>query len=193
MTRNEFMSRLRRGLEGLAPDYIHDVISDYESHFTDGLAQGRTEHEISHALGDPGRLARELKAEAGFRRWENDRTPGNMAGAVLALVGLAAVDVMFLLPFLFTLFGLFVGFGAASVGLVAGGFALVLGALIPGWALFAFTGSAALVLAVGLAGIGLMAIGVGLGALFWLLLNLVIKALVEYARLHFRLINTVTT
>ena len=123
MTRNEFMTRLRRGLEGLAPDYIQDVMSDYESHFTDGLAQGRTEHEISHALGDPGRLARELKAEAGFRRWENDRTPGNMAGAVLALVGLAAVDVMFLLPFLFALFGLFVGFGAASVGLVAGGFA----------------------------------------------------------------------
>jgi len=164
---------------------------DYEAHFTDGLAQGRTEHEISHALGDPGRLARELKAEAGFRRWEADRTPGNMAGAVLALLGLAAVDVMLLLPVLGMLLGVFAGFAAASVGLVAFGFALLLGALIPGWALFGMTGSAALVLAAALAGIGLIATGTGLGALFWLLAN-IIKALVEYARLHFRLINTVT-
>jgi len=92
MTRNEFLSRLRRGLEGLSPDYIQDVMNDYEAHFTDGLANGRTEYEISHALGDPGRVARELKAEAGFRRWEADRTAGNMAGAVLALLGLAAED-----------------------------------------------------------------------------------------------------
>lgn len=192
MTRNEFLSRLRRGLEGLSPDYIHDVMRDYETHFADGGAQGRTEEEIAAALGDPARLARELKAEAGFRRWEEDRTPGNLAGAVLALLGLAAVDVMFLLPFLAVLFGVFVGFACAAIALVAVGFALVLGAIFPGMALFGLSGSFALVLAAGLAGLGLMALGVGLGALFWLVLNLTIKALVEYARLHFRLINTVT-
>jgi uncharacterized membrane protein len=191
MTRNEFLSRLRRGLEGLSPDYIQDVMNDYESHFTDGLANGRTEYEISHALGDPGRLARELKAEAGFRRWEADRTAGNMAGAVLALLGLAAVDVMFLLPVLGVLVGVFIGFGAVSVALVVAGFALVLGAAFPGLALIG-TGSLPLLMAAGLAGLGLICIGVGLGALFWMLLNFVIKALVEYARLHFRLIDTVT-
>jgi hypothetical protein len=37
-----------------------------------------------------------------------------------------------------------------------------------------------------------VALGVGLGALFSLLVNLVVKGLVHYARLHFRLINTVT-
>ena len=192
MNRNEFLYRLRRGLEGLAPDYIHEVMRDYETHFDDGKAEGRTEEEVAAALGDPARLARELKAEAGFRRWEADRTPGNLAGAVLALLGLAVVDVMFLLPFLAMLFGVFVGFACASIALVAVGFALVLGAIFPGLALFGLTGGAALVLAVGLAGAGLMAIGVGLGALFWIVLNLAIKALVEYARLHFRLINTVT-
>jgi uncharacterized membrane protein len=194
MTRNDFLARLRRGLEGLSPDYIHDVMSDYEAHFADGLASGRTEEEIAAALGDPARLARELKAEAGFRRWEEDRTAGNLAGAVLALLGLAAVDVMFLLPFLFALFGLFVGFAAASIGLLVAGFALVLGAVFPGLAFFGWTGMTgfSLLLAAGLAGLGLMAIGVGLGALFWLALNFTVKAMVEYARLHFRLINKVT-
>lgn len=194
MTRNDFLARLRRGLEGLSPDYIHDVMSDYEAHFADGLASGRTEEEIAAALGDPARLARELKAEAGFRRWEEDRTAGNLAGAVLALLGLAAVDVMFLLPFLFALFGLFVGFAAASIGLLVAGFALVLGAVFPGLAFFGWTGMTgfSLLLAAGLAGLGLMAIGIGLGALFWLALNFTVKAMVEYARLHFRLINKVT-
>ncbi|MES2604871.1 MAG: hypothetical protein V4603_08030, partial [Pseudomonadota bacterium] len=101
-------------------------------------------------------------------------------------------DVMFLLPFLAMLFGVFVGFACAAIALVAVGFALVLGAIFPGLAIFGFTGGLSLVVAVGLAGAGLMAIGVGLGALFWLVLKLAINALVEYARLHFRLINTVT-
>jgi uncharacterized membrane protein len=194
MTRNEFLTRLRRGLDGLSPDQIHDVMSDYELHFSDGLANGRTEEEIASALGDPARLARELKAEAGFRRWENDRTAGNLAAAVLALLGLAAVDVMFLLPFLFVLGGVFMGCAAAAIGLLVAGFALVLGAVFPGLAFFSWTGATgfSLLMAAGLAGLGLMAIGLGLGALFWLALNLTVKAMVEYARLHFRLINKVT-
>jgi uncharacterized membrane protein len=194
MTRNEFLTRLRRGLDGLSPDQIHDVMSDYETHFVDGQANGRTEEEIAAALGDPARLARELKAEAGFRRWEADRTAGNLAGAVLALLGLAAVDVMFLLPFLFVLGGVFLGCAAAAVGLLVAGFALLLGAVFPGLAMFGWSGVSgiSLLMAAGLAGLGLMAIGVGLGALFWLALNFTVRAMVEYARLHFRLINKVT-
>jgi uncharacterized membrane protein len=192
MTRNDFLARLRRGLDGLSPDQIHDVMSDYETHFVDGQANGRTDEEIAAALGDPARLARELKAEAGFRRWENDRTAGNLAGAVLALLGLAAVDVMFLLPFLFVLGGIFLGCAAAAVGLVVAGFALVLSAAFPGMAFFGATGGFSLMMAAGLAGLGLLAVGVGLGALFWLALNFTVKAMVEYARLHFRLINKVT-
>jgi uncharacterized membrane protein len=194
MTRKDFLSRLRRGLEGLSPDHIHDVMSDYEAHFVEGVASGRTEEEIAAALGDPARLARELKAEAGFRRWEEDRTAGNLAAAVLALLGLAAVDVMFLLPFLFVLGGVFLGCAAAAIGLLVAGFALVMGAVFPGLALFGWSGAGGvtLLMAAGMAGLGLMAVGIGLGALFWLALNFTVKAMVEYARLHFRLINKVT-
>jgi len=191
MTRNEFMTRLRQGLVGLDPDYIRDVMNDYETHFEDGEKSGRSEQEIAAALGDPGRLARELRAEAGFQRWENARTPGNLVGAMLALMGLATVDVIFLFPFLCAMFGIFVGFSVACLVLVVVGFALLIGALFPGLAWFGLTGGVE-VLAIGLAGVGLVALGVGLGALFSLVVNFVVKALVQYARLHFRLINTVT-
>jgi hypothetical protein len=66
----------------------------------------------------------------------------------------------------------------------------MIGALFPGLAWFGLTGGPE-VLAVGLVGMGMVALGVGLGALFSLLVNGIVKALVQYARLHFRLINTV--
>ena len=77
MTKAEFLDTLRRRLAGLPQIEIDDLLSDYATHFADGIAAGRSEAEIAHALGDPMRLARELRAEAGFRRWEEARTPAN--------------------------------------------------------------------------------------------------------------------
>src|ERR1700744_3187741 len=111
MNRSEFLYQLRRGLEGMPKGQIADVIADYESHFDEGKAAGRSEEEIAAALGDPARLARELRAEAGFKRWESERTPGSLAGVILALLGLATVDIMFLFPFLCTLGAIFIAFG----------------------------------------------------------------------------------
>ena len=142
MTRNEFMTRLRQGLVGLDPDYVRGVMNDYETHFEDGEKSVRSEQEVAAALGDPGRLPSELRAEAGFKRWEEARTPGNMAGAVLALLGLATVDVMLLLLFLGAVFGIFVGCSVAVLVMVVVGFALMIAALFPGLAWFGLTGGA---------------------------------------------------
>ena len=81
MTKVEFLDTLRRRLSGLPPSEIDELVSDYAAHFADGVAAGRSEAEIAAALGDPMRLARELRAEAGFRRWESARTPANFARA----------------------------------------------------------------------------------------------------------------
>jgi hypothetical protein len=48
-------------------------------------------------------------------------------------------------------------------------------------------------MALALAGFGLIAGGVGLMALTWLLLDVFIRGLVQYARLHFRLIDSAQT
>ena len=60
--------------------------------------------------------------------------------------------------------------------------------IFPGLAWFALTGGMVTLLALGLAGIGLIAGGVGLAALLWLAVNFLVQLLIRYARLHFQLI-----
>ena len=84
MTRQAFMARLREGLRGLPAQTQAEILADYETHFAEAGNAGRPEAEVADALGDPDRLARELRAEAGLKRWEEARTPSSAGAAVFA-------------------------------------------------------------------------------------------------------------
>src|SRR5262249_9156761 len=157
-----------RRLAGLPPDEIDDVIADYANHFADGIASGRSEDEIARALGDPLRLARELRAEAGFRRWESKRSVGNFTAALVGFVALVAVDFMFLLPVLVSL-----AFFTLIAGLIA--VCLCIAGLVLMMNIFH--------LARILTGIALLGFGVGGGALLLLLVDAVVRLLSKFARL----------
>lgn len=181
MTRAEFLARLRRGLVGLPAATAAEISADYESHFDDGVAAGRSEAEIAQALGNPDRLARELKAEAGIQRWRQEQNPSAAAGAVLAVLGLGAIDILFLLPFLMGVLGAMFGFLIAVVtAFFAGGFVMVVGPFVdaPGGGLAAF-----------LAGLGIMAGSVAMGALLAVFTIWLVNGIVWFARLHYRLLK----
>jgi uncharacterized membrane protein len=181
MTRAEFLSRLKRGLAGLTVTAQSEILTDYEAHFDDGLAAGRTEHEISAKLGDPDRLARELKAEAGIQRWHQEKNPSAAAGAVFAVLGLGAIDILILLPILMTVVGIMFAVLIAVIGVfIAGGVVMVAGpfSMPPG-------GIGAAVLA----GLGMMAGATAVGALLAIATIWLVNALVWFARLHYRLLK----
>jgi uncharacterized membrane protein len=181
MTRQAFMARLREGLRGLPPQTQADIVADYETHFADGEAAGRSEADVAAALGDPTRLARELRAESGMKRWEEERSPSAGAAAIFALLGLGALDILILLPILMAIGGTIFGFGVAAIGVfVAGGAVFAAGP---------FTGMPGGPAAAILAGIGLMTGAVAVGALLALCTIGLVNALVWYARLHYRLIK----
>ena len=185
MSRTDFIAQLRRNLSGMAPKEIDDIVADYSAHFDEGVAAGRSEQDVASALGDPQRLARELRAEAGLRRWETQRTPGALIGAVVALGGMLALDIFILLPVLFA-FGVFAF--VMGVLLFAGGVA-GLGLLLSG--LLHWNGLTTVAQAASrtLAGIGLLGGSVGGGALLWLVLEGLVKLLGRYARLHYQLLK----
>lgn len=179
MTRQDFLDRLRVSLRGLSHGTVEDIVADYDAHFAEGVAAGRTEAQVAEALGDPHRLARELRAEANIKRWEKEKNPAAAAGAVVALLGLGAIDIFILLPILLFLIGVLGSLYAAAIALLLGGAAV---------AIFGpFASSSAL--AVILLGVGLMAAAIcGLAVLTLICVGL-INALVRFGRLHFRLLT----
>lgn len=181
MTRQAFIARLREGLRGLPPQTVNEIVADYETHFVDGEAAGRSEADVAAALGDPGRLARELRAEIGLKRWEDERSPSGAAAAVFAVLGLGAIDIFILLPILMTVGGVLFGLAMAAIaGLFAGGAVFAAGPFsgFPG-------GPAAAVLS----GLGIMSGATALGALVVLVGVGLVNALVWYGRLHYRLLK----
>jgi uncharacterized membrane protein len=183
MTKVEFLDTLRRRLSGLPPSEIDELISDYAAHFADGMAAGRSEAEIAAALGDPMRLARELRAEAGFRRWESARTPANFFAVLFGFLALMAVDFVFLLPLLggLALFTFIVGL--VLLGLCIAGMVTLV--RIFSWD-HAFTGH---FLSRTFGGIGLLGVGIGGTALLLLMIDYVVRLLGKFARLHYALLN----
>jgi len=190
MNRGSFLAELRMGLSGLPAHEIEETVADYDMHFSEGMAAGRSEAAIANALGDPARLAKELRAEAGFRRWESEKSAGSLVGAVVALLGLATLDLIFLVPFVCVMAAILIAMFATAVALAFAGGAVWLAALFPGVVATGATGLFSNVAALWLGGLGLIAGAVGLGALSWLLLDIVVRGLVNYARLHFRLLDS---
>ena len=181
MTRQAFMARLRDGLRGLPPQTVAEIVADYESHFTDGQAAGRSEADVAAALGDPSRLARELRAEAGLKRWETERSPSSAAAAIFAFLGLGALDILFLLP-------LFIGVAATLFGC----FFAALTLFVVGAGIFAagpFTGMTGGPAVAILLGIGLIAGATALAALLSIVTIALVNATVWYARLHYRVLK----
>ena len=181
MTRQAFMARLREGLRGLPPQTVADFVADYEAHFTDGEAAGRTEAEVAAALGDPDRLAREIRAESSMTRWREERSPGAAAAAVFAVLGLGAIDILILLPFLMGIGAALIAFAVAIIiAFFFGAFMFAGGPFMdpPGGPATAILG-----------GIGFMAGAASAGAVLTIISIGLMNALVWYGRLHYRLLK----
>ena len=112
---------------------------------------------------------------------------------MIALLGLATLDLIFLIPFVCVVAAVLIAMFAVSVSLFFAGGAVWLLAIFPGLMIFGSTGILGSAAALWLAGLGLIAAAVGLLALTWLLLDIFVRGLVHYARLHFRLLDSTKT
>ena len=180
-TRQNFLNRLRAGLRGLPAATVNDIVADYDTHFAEAASRGRTEDEAASRLGDPARLARELRAEAGMKRWEEERNLGAALGAVVAVLGLATIDLFIMLPLLLVagvlvLAFLIVGVCVCLVGSI--GLVAALLHLTPG---FGGTWLQGVLLA-----IGVTAGGASVVAFCSLFIIGAVNLLVRYGRLHIR-------
>ncbi|AXE34511.1 DUF1700 domain-containing protein [Chromobacterium phragmitis] len=125
MTRKEFLSQLERGLSGLKPDAVREILADYEEYFNDAQADGRDEAEVVEALGNPQKLARELKAQSHYRQWQEHRSFSNLSRVMASIAGLGVLNFVLAIPFLIYLMFLTIGY-IVSVSFLLAGLATVL-------------------------------------------------------------------
>ncbi len=184
MTRDAFLNTLRRGLAGLPEEEIKDILADYSAHFAESARRGRSEAEVVAALGDPARTARELRADIEVRRLETEWSLSNLFAAVLALTGLALVDLLLLLPLMILAILLSFAIAAGLLAIGAGGVKIIVTTLF-----FSSGDAMAALLARLCVGAGLVSGSLGGGAALLLGLGSCIRMLGRYARLHFRLIQ----
>ena len=63
MTRTEYLDALKQKLESFNMELQKDIMEDYEQHFVEGLAAGKTEDEIIEELGSIEDMIQELPEE----------------------------------------------------------------------------------------------------------------------------------
>ena len=120
MTQDAFIQQLRHELRSLPKQVVDEIVADYREYFGDALAAGRSEAEVVAALGDPVKLARELKAQANFRQWETRRSFGNLMRVVVSIAGLGLLQLFLLIPFMFYLLMLTIGYAVSGALTIAG-------------------------------------------------------------------------
>jgi uncharacterized membrane protein len=120
MKQEVFIEALRRELSSLPKQAVDEIIADYHEYIGDALAAGRREEDVIAALGDPVKLARELKAQANYRQWQDRRSFGNLIRVIMSISALGLLNVLLLVPFMLYLALLTAGY-AVSVGLTIAG------------------------------------------------------------------------
>ena len=171
------MTALKKGLHTLPADVVDGIVADYDSFFEEGLRAGRSETNLLDALGNPARLAAELRLAVSGEQFRADRTARSALRTFSTAFGLVLADALLLLPVSVLLLT-----GAAlalcvAVGLLYGLYLLVL-------APFATGAGAALLFT----GIGFLSGAVAGGAALLLISGFIVKWFTRYGRMHSRLL-----
>ncbi|MFA1821807.1 hypothetical protein ACDX78_16770 [Virgibacillus oceani] len=120
MNEKQFLAELKSGLHKLPESEREDIIMDFEEHFSIGKEGGKTEEEISEALGSPQQIAKEMKAAYYLEQVDHVSSAGNIFRAVWATVGLGFFNLVFVLgPFIALLGIIFAGWITAFAFITA--------------------------------------------------------------------------
>ncbi len=183
MNKKEFIKKLSSYLAGIAEEDRKDVISDFEEHFKEGLAEGRTEEDIAGSLGDPRSLANQLKASILVNRAEKTTSAVNITRAVFATLGLGFFNLIFILGPFIAIAGVLIALFACAIAFTASGitvfFASIFGPLFPQYFSVLINPAVAIIGSIGLACLGILFF---IGCIY--LAKLLYRAFVRYIKFN---------
>lgn len=183
MTRQEFIVTLREGIRKLPPEEIVAATEFYEEYFDEVLEAGeKTEEEIVSELGNPRRIASQIKADYAARLLDGNEdmlgekptVKKKLSAAWWVVIGIASAPVS--IPAAICAFCLLIGAICLALGLAAGIIGGAVGAVVT--VIFGFVALAdAVSSGILLIGIGLIVLAAMTAAGFGLFLG--VRALVK--------------
>ena len=183
MNKQTFITQLKRALEPLKQGAQLEILADFEEHFANGQASGKTEAQVAEELGNPRELAQQYIAESE----DNEKkaiNAGRVGRSMFVAFGLLLLDAIIMIPLIASVFAVIVSLWAVPLSLAASSIALFLlpllnfisfAAMVPYWL--------AIIVALSLLG---LAVAMSVGMFY--VSRYFIKFLVDFARLHKRVI-----
>lgn len=184
MNKQSFIAQLDGALARLKPEERKDILADFEEHFANGLAGGKTEEEVAKELGDPAALAAQYTED--LPEPKAAVTGGGVARGILAGFALVLFDAIIAIPVFAVLSSIWVSLWSVVLSLFAVSLACFVAPFISAW----------VVLPGVLSGIGIFMIGISLLALTVLagigmvyVTRWFFKGLAGYVKAHVRIIK----
>jgi len=189
VTKDKWLERLKKGLSGLTKDEIEEIMADYNEYFYDAMEKGRTEDEITNSLGDPIKLAKQLKADSRIKTAQANMNVKNMAKAVFAIVTLSIFNIIVMVGPIMAIIGIIFGFAVAGVGILGGGIISFFGILLFGSSALAGLGFALTMPLAILLGLFLSSLGIMILILDFWLGRWTFNVLVKYFKFNFDIVK----
>ncbi|RKX86700.1 MAG: hypothetical protein DRP70_09750, partial [Spirochaetes bacterium] len=124
-TEKQYLKALKRELRGLSAEDLQAVMDDYREHFRVSREEGKSEEEISGALGSPVDLAAEAMEELGTEKFR-ETTAGNVMRISMVSLSLLIFNAIVVVGPYAGLVGAMAGLWAAAVSILASGAAVIL-------------------------------------------------------------------
>ena len=122
MDKAAYIAIINENLADCSPQEVKETVEQIEEHFSVGLEMGKTEEEIINKLGDPVKVAKEIKAYNYISRVEEKVTFSNIFRAIIATLGMGFFNLVFIIGPLVLLSMALVGIILFSIGMVLFGF-----------------------------------------------------------------------
>lgn len=97
MNKDNYLKILKKHLGQINNDERQDILNEYETHFLSGKQEGKSEEQISHELGNPKSIAKELKATVAVERAKSNNSISNIFSAMIAVMGLSLLNFFVIL------------------------------------------------------------------------------------------------
>ncbi|MBI5679606.1 MAG: DUF1700 domain-containing protein [Methanobacterium sp.] len=130
MNKDEYLEKLTKLVKEMPKEDREDILSDYEEHFRIGLEKGRSEEELSKALGDPKTVVKQIKVEHIINKAENKPSAGLMLEAVLAAAGLGIFNLIFVVGPVLVLVAIIIGLFVTGIAVIFSGILTMLSPLL---------------------------------------------------------------